>query len=137
MASYLIDTNILSEAAKPQPDAGVMQRLGIDGIELAIAATSLHELRFGIARLPNSERKRRLEAFLVEALSRIAVLPYDARAASWHADERVRLAAQGVTTNFADGQIAATAFVNHHILVTRNERDFSVFEGLTVENWFS
>ena len=37
---------------------------------------------------------------------------------------------------FVDGQIAATAQAHGLILVTRNVRDFELFAGLTVENWF-
>jgi tRNA(fMet)-specific endonuclease VapC len=37
---------------------------------------------------------------------------------------------------FIDGQIAAVAAVNDLVLVTRNERDFTHFTDLAVENWW-
>jgi tRNA(fMet)-specific endonuclease VapC len=64
-----------------------------------------------------------------------SLLPYDREAALWHAVERARLASQGRTPPFIDGQIAAVAVVNNLILVTRNTAGFADFAGLTVENW--
>jgi tRNA(fMet)-specific endonuclease VapC len=34
-----------------------------------------------------------------------------------------------------DGQIAAIAKVHNLIVVTSNQRDFEIFEGLTTEDW--
>ena len=66
----------------------------------------------------------------------LVILPYDEAAADWHADERARLSAIGLTPPFADGQIAAVAAVNGLVLVTRNVADFQHFQGLTIENWY-
>ena len=63
------------------------------------------------------------------------ILPYDDRAAEWHAKERARLSVKGSTPSFVDGQIAAIAQVNGLILVTRNIDDFKPFDGLKIENW--
>ena len=63
------------------------------------------------------------------------ILPYDDRAAEWHAKERVRLALKGLTPTFVDGQIAAISAVNGLILVTRNVNDFKQFLRLKVQNW--
>ena len=60
---------------------------------------------------------------------------YDERAAIWHAEERVRLAAQGQVPPYADSQIAAIAKVNDLVLVTRNTADFEMFVNLKVQNW--
>ena len=48
---------------------------------------------------------------------------------------RARLAVDGLSRPFADGQIAAVATVNARILVTHNVGDFKGFDGLTVEDW--
>jgi tRNA(fMet)-specific endonuclease VapC len=42
----------------------------------------------------------------------------------------------GKTPPFFDGQIAAIAFVNELVLVTRNTADFAAFEELQLENWW-
>jgi len=62
-------------------------------------------------------------------------IPYDESAARWHAQERARLAAQGRTAPFVDGQIAAIAKVNSLILVTRNTSDYENFSSVKVQNW--
>ncbi len=63
------------------------------------------------------------------------ILPYDDRAAEWHARERVRLASKGKMPPFVDGQIAAIAKVNRLVLVTRNIEDYESFSGLKTEYW--
>jgi tRNA(fMet)-specific endonuclease VapC len=76
--------------------------------------------------------------FLEEVvLPTIPTLPYDERAASWHADECVRLEKAGKTPHFIDGQIAAVALTSGLPLVTANPKDFKTFKGLTVLNWAS
>jgi hypothetical protein len=39
VSRYLIDTNILSEPLKPQPNAGVMEQLELNTEEIAIDAS--------------------------------------------------------------------------------------------------
>lgn len=134
---YLVDTNILSEPTRPEPDPKVMQRLKHERHQIATASVVWHELLFGCQRLPLSRRRSQLEAYFQNLLqSGLLVLPYTQPAAEWHATERVRLTAMGQTPAFADGMIAATAFQHELVLVTRNVDDFTGFSGLQIENWF-
>lgn len=134
--TYLLDTNIISEPLRPMPDQQVLERLKMHEEEIAIASVVWHELLFGSYRLSPSAKRSAIEQYLSEVVaSTIPILPYDDRAAQWHAAERARLAGMGQTPPFADGQIAAIARVNNLILVTANVTDFSIFEGLQVENW--
>ena len=135
---YLLDTNVLSEPSRPQPDPQVMARLREHEPELATAAPVWHELSFGVCRLARSPRRAIVEDYLNEVLARsMPVLPYDQAAAAWHASERARLVAQGKTPPYVDGQIAAIARVNDLVLVTGNTADYADFEGLSVEDWRS
>jgi tRNA(fMet)-specific endonuclease VapC len=63
------------------------------------------------------------------------ILDYDRAAAEWHARERARLMSRGETPSFADGQIAAIAYVNDLTLVTFNDSDFRRFHELRVASW--
>lgn len=133
---YLVDTNILSEPIKPVRDPAVIDRLRYFRPEMATAAPVWHELLNGYYRMAESTRRLALEDYLFHVVARdITILPYDDRAAEWHATERVRLERIGRTPPFIDSQIAAVAFVNGLALVTANVSDFSGFLGLRVENW--
>lgn len=135
--SYLLDSNILSEPSRPHPNEHVQTRLLAYRHAVCTAAPVLHEMRYGLARLPEGRRKQVLIHYLEQAVQRrLTILPYDREAALWHAEERARLTAQGRTPPFIDGQIAAIAMVNSLTLVTRNLHDFVDFASLTVENWF-
>jgi tRNA(fMet)-specific endonuclease VapC len=137
MVSWLLDTNVLSELARPQPDDGVLARLAEVADDAAIAAVVWHELRFGLARLPSGRRRDALAAFVSGLASRFPVLPYDQRAAEWHAIERARLERAGTPAPFADGQIAAIAVTNGLRLATRSIADFAAFADLTTESWWT
>jgi tRNA(fMet)-specific endonuclease VapC len=134
--TYLLDTNVLSEAVKTSPDMQVMTMLERHQNELVTAAPVWHELRFGCLRLPVSRKREIIEAYLENVVWRnLDILPYDEPAARWHAEERARLEALGQTPSFVDGQIAAIARVNGLILVTRNKADFEKFEDLEIQRW--
>ena len=135
---YLLDTNIVSVPVWKQPDLRVVDRLNAVGSECAIASPVWHELSFGCNRLPKGKRRSALEAYLRDVVrNSFPILPYDEAAAAWHGKERARLEAAGQPTPFVDGQIAAIASVHGLILVTANDRHFSAFAGLRLENWSS
>ena len=136
--SYLLDSNILSEPCRQYPDVEVQRRLQEHRHEVCTAAPVLHELRYGLLRMPEGRRRRRLTHYFERVLMRpLTVLPYDREAASWHAEERARLTSRGRMPSHIDGQIAAIAMVNDLAVVTRNTADFADFAGLRVENWFA
>jgi tRNA(fMet)-specific endonuclease VapC len=133
---YLLDTNILSEPAKPAPRPSLLEKFQHHRKHLCTAAPVWHELLFGVRRLPASRRRRRLEAYLHEVVATsMEILPYDSAAADQHAEERARLTQLGKPPTFVDGQIAAIAQVHGLILVTHNGAHFSMFRGLQVEDW--
>jgi tRNA(fMet)-specific endonuclease VapC len=136
--SYLLDTNVLSEPAKPRPNPGVEKKLRETAGKVATASLVWHEMWFGCYRLPSSRRRTTLERYLQDMIApHVPVLSYDDAAAAWHASERARLERDGQAPAFVDGQIAAIARVNALILVTANVRHYERFEGLTVEDWRS
>lgn len=133
---YLLDTDVVSEPAKPRPNRKVIERFQAHRHEVATASPVWHELLYGCARLPASSRKQSLERYLNEVLApTLVILPYDTAAAAWHAAERARLEARGRTPPFVDGQIAAVARVRGLTLVTHNVGDYDGFDGLVVEDW--
>jgi tRNA(fMet)-specific endonuclease VapC len=133
---FLLDTNIVSEAIRPFPNAVVLDKIEQNKGKVGIATVVWHELLFGLERLPPSRKRNALEAYLLRVVkATMPILSYDQAAAEWHAGERVRLVATGRTPPFLDGQIAATAKANDLVLVTANQSHFEIFEGLQIENW--
>jgi predicted nucleic acid-binding protein len=124
---YLLDTNVLSEAAKPDADEGVACFLAeAPPLELALSVLTVGEIRRGIRLLDPGRKRRRLEEWLSVALLRQftgRVLPVDeAVALAWgrlSADAR----RSGRPLPVIDGLLLATAEVHDLTLVTRNERD--------------
>lgn len=135
MNQYLLDTNIVSELSKPHPDVSLMLEFNTRRDAISIAAVSLHEIRYGIERVPKGAKREFLERFFRDTVLLLPVMAYDDRAALWHAAERARLIAKGKMPAFADAQIAAIAAVNDLTLVTANTTDFANFAGLKFENW--
>jgi tRNA(fMet)-specific endonuclease VapC len=133
---YLLDTNVLSEPIKSHPNEHTIESLSEHDGELATCSVVWHELCFGAARLAASKKRRAIETYLEEVVGAVLpILPYDQEAASWHARERARLSKRGRPPSAADGQIAAIAGANDHILVTANVKDFRRFKDLVVEDW--
>lgn len=134
---YLLDTNILSEPAKPQPNPNVMRNLDLYAGEYCTSSTVWHEMQFGVERMPDSKRKESLIAYLATLeQSGLPILPYDKNAALWFAQERARLAGLGIVATYADGEIAAVTHINNLLLVTRNIKGFDKFIKLTTLDWF-
>jgi len=137
MSQYLIDTNILSEPLRLEPNHNVIARMKLNFAEIAIASITWHEILFGCYRLPPSKKRSRIEEYLrTLVLPSFPILDYNALSADWHASERKRLTEIGKSPAFADGQIASIASTNNLILVTNNISDFVNFDNLQLENWF-
>jgi toxin FitB len=119
----LVDTNVLSELARPQPDAGVLKWLKAYQQHsncFMISAVTIDELAFGVARRPSAALQAWLDGFM-GLHDVVAITGEIARQAG---ELRARLAAQGHTRTQADMLIAATAQRHGLTLVTRNVRDF-------------
>jgi len=135
---YLLDTNILSEVKRPQPNAKVMEKVKLHQQEIATATVVIHELLYGCFRLPASKKRQDLEDYINNViLGQLPIFDYNINSARYHAKERARLSKLGKTTAFVDGQIASIAWSNNLTLVTNNISDFNDFEELSLENWLS
>lgn len=133
---FLLDTNVLSEPLRSRPAPGVLEKLKQHEREICTTTIVWHELRFGARRLADGARKAAIESYLEDVIgTTLPLLPYDANAAAWHADERARLERLGRTPPFVDGMIAAVAAVHGLIVVTNNLTDYQGFAGLELANW--
>jgi predicted nucleic acid-binding protein len=95
----VLDTNVVSEAMKPEPDAALRAWLNDQAAEtLYLSSVTLAELLFGIRALPAGKRRSMLDRALNELLELFQdrVLPFDTDAARHYADLAVTAGAAGV-----------------------------------------
>ena len=127
--NWLLDTCVLSELTKPQPNANVVEWL--DSAEertLFLSVLSVGEILKGITKLPDGERKSRLGKWVETELSerfsgRLLDVTLEV-AAEWGtlsgaAEQR------GESLPAIDALLAATARSGGLTVVTRNEVDLS------------
>tara|TARA_R110000868_G_scaffold158036_4_gene385905 strand:+ start:73727 stop:74149 length:423 start_codon:yes stop_codon:yes gene_type:complete len=135
--SYLIDTCVLSEAMKPEPNQQVVDwLLNTKESSMFISVLTIGELRKGIERLAISKRRVELEVWFEEVYSwqRDHVLSFDKVAAKLWGEIKADTEASGKNIALIDSMIAATALSNNLMLVTRNVKDFSMLNNLVILN---
>ena len=135
--SYLVDTNVFSEAAKPKPDPQVMEWLSQHEGELYVSSITIGEIRRGIERLPEGKRKARLREWLQSLcdIMRGRVLSFNTTTAHVWGQLKAKWDATGLVLPSLDSQIAATAHRYSLVVVTRNTADFKK-SGVKVINPF-
>ena len=124
--SYLVDTNVLSEAVKKKPDAQVIRWLQHHESELYVSVISIAEIRRGIELLSDGKKKKSLLIWL-ESLCNILkgrILHFNLEAAHLWGELKACWEKQGIIIPSLDAQIAAIAKQHRLTLVTRNIKDF-------------
>ncbi len=124
----LLDTNIISEAMRPNGDPAVLAWLDAQAVEtLYLSTITLAELRFGLAAMPEGRRRDILRRELdqrVLPLFEGRILPFDVAATDAYGELRARARAAGKVVSTADGYIAAIAVTHGLAVATRDIRAF-------------
>ena len=132
----VLDTNVVSEAMKPEPNAAVRGWLNEQAAEtLYLSSVTLAELLFGIAVLPAGKRRNML-ARALEGLMDLfegRVLPFDAEAARHYAELAMTARRGGRGFPTPDGYIAASAASRGFMVATRDSSPYEA-GGLKVVN---
>lgn len=124
---YLLDTNVLSEPARIDPDPKVLAWLKtIDALEAYLSVLTLGEIEKGLSLMPPGPRKKALRDWLRHDLrerfrGRILSLGMDVAVAWGELDAQGQR--MGRPLPVVDGLLLATAQVHDLTLVTRNVRD--------------
>ena len=130
----LLDTNVISEAMKPEPAPAVRAWLDAQAAEtLYLSSVTIAELMFGIGALPKGRRRDKWSAALDGGLDLFAdrILPFDTRAARRYAELTVIARAVGKGFPTPDGYIAAIAAAHDFAVVSRDTSALTA-TGLTV-----
>lgn len=121
---YIVDANLLSEAAKTDPAPQVLEWLRLNEAHLAVTPVILGELEYGILLLPTSRRKKQLEVWFEKIRSTAHCIDFDSKAASSWARLLAYLKSKGYDMPIKDSLIAASAIAHNLTVATRNTRDF-------------
>lgn len=124
----VLDTNVLSELMRPEPDANVSawdaQR---PATSLFTTTLTQAEMLYGLRLLPAASRRSRLEAVVSEMFATDfagRVLPFDQAAAHAYAEIAAARRRAGRPIAQFDAQIAAIARSRDAGVATRNVADF-------------
>jgi toxin FitB len=129
----LLDTNVVSEAMKPEPNPAVRNWLDEQSAEtLYLSSVTIAEVMFGIGTLPKGRRKDKLATALDGVLELFTdrILPFDIGAARRY-DLAVKARAAGKGFPTPDGYIAAIA-ASHEFAVASSDTSAFIAAGLTV-----
>ncbi len=137
--SFLLDTNVLSEMRKPQPDANVFAWLDAAEEERTfLSVVSIAEIQRGLALMAASRQRTVLDHWFREDLLKrfdgriIDINP--AVALAWgNLSAQARL--KGFGLEAMDAFLAATAQAHRLCLVTRNVKDFTAFDIDVLNPW--
>ena len=134
----VLDTNVVSEAMKPEPHPAVRAWLNDQASEtLYLSSVTVAELLFGIGALPAGKRKDMLAQTLdgLMMLFRDRVLPFDIDAARRYAELAVtaKVAGRGFPT--PDGYVAAIAASRGFIVASRDTAPYEAASVTVINPW--
>ncbi len=124
----ILDTNILSEMMRPQPNQQVIQWLNQQpSTELFISSISIAEIEYGLYIMPQGKRKQQLQVRFnqfIERAFQYRVVNFDDKAAKIYGKVMGEGRRNGHPMSVPDGQIAAMALSHQAMIATRNTKDF-------------
>ena len=134
----VLDTNVVSEAMKPEPHPAVRAWLNDQAAEtLDLSSVTLAELLYGIAALPIGKRQDMLAQALhgLLGLFRDQMLPFDVDAARHYAELAMtaKTSDQGFPT--PDGYIAAIAASRGFIVASRDTTPSEAARVAVINPW--
>ena len=134
----ILDTNVVSEAMKPEPNPAVRNWLDEQSPEtLHLSSVTIAELLFGVHALPAGRRRHKLATALDGILELFdgRVLPFDLDAARRYADLAVKARKAGKGFPTPDGYIAATAVAHGFSVATRDTSAFDAAGVAVIDPW--
>lgn len=138
MKGFLLDTNCVPEMIRVRPDPHVFAWLRKNERLLHISVLTLGEIRKGVTLLPDGKKRFELQQWLeIQLPNQFSdrLLPINADVAEIWGAMAGETQLKGVAMAIIDGLIAATAKHHDLNLVTRNVRDFSMWDIPLTNPW--
>jgi toxin FitB len=134
----VLDTNVVSETMRPDPDPRVIAWLDRQPrTSIWTTTITIFEIRFGLLTMPAGKRRdlyiQGFENFLIKNDQR--VLSFDAEAAEQASVLMASRKMKGIPRESRDTMIAGIVLANHAILATRNIRDFDDIGVKVINPW--
>ena len=117
-----LDTNVISEDLRAEPNSLVIDWLRRYDVELALSSVAIAEIAFGISKIRPEQRANRLSGGLDEWRNRFRgrIFAFTEEAALAYGELMGDAVRSGRGMQPLDGMIAAIARINHAKLATRN-----------------
>jgi predicted nucleic acid-binding protein len=134
----VLDTNIISEVVKPQPNTKILAWLGSQPIgTLYLTSITIAELLFGLAIMPDGSKKAQLSNAINEiiGLYQNRVLPFDTNAARRYAALAAAAYRKGRGFPNPDGYIAAIAAERGFLVASRDTAPYEAADIDIVNPW--
>lgn len=137
--SFLLDTSVISELVKPAPDNHVVEWIKhAEETSLYLSVLTIGELEKGIAKLPVSSRRSKLETWVRSDLAdrfRERLLAIDGTIAATWGKLAGEAETRGQPLPVIDGLIAATGLAHDLTIATRNVEDFDRWGARCFNPW--
>ena len=125
---YLLDTDVVSQATKERPHAGVIRWIDEqDEEDLFLSVATLLEIRTGIELTSEGKKREKLEAWLLHELPERfddRIIPVERHVADLTGRLIARSGSEGWKMESMDALIGATAMANDMGLATLNRHHF-------------
>jgi predicted nucleic acid-binding protein len=126
--SFLLDTDVISQLAKDEPDSAVVAWLAVcKDLPLYLSVVTIQEIREGIEMMPQGKRRNRLDLWLGEDLIvqyADRILPVTLEIADLCGRILGGKVARALHPDVSDAYIAATARVHGLKVETLNRKHF-------------
>ncbi|MCK5521212.1 MAG: type II toxin-antitoxin system VapC family toxin [Candidatus Marinimicrobia bacterium] len=125
---YLLDTCVISELAKSNPEKNVIKWISdVPEESLYLSVFTIGEIRKGIEKLPESQRKDKLEEWITnDLLNRFEnrIIDFTVEISQMWGKIQGQAELNGKIISLIDGFIASSAVSDEMVIVTRNVKDF-------------
>jgi len=134
----LLDTCILSEINKPEPEKSVISTISeLEEQDIFTSVICIGEIRKGVELLANGKRKDKLNSWLInfEKYYSNRILRIDLEIVNVWGKLTANAQKSGRIISATDGLIAATGIKNNLSVMTRNVKDFELSGASIVNPW--